>query len=247
LCVDGNTALIGAFSDADSGSNTGAAYIFSRAGSTWTQTGKALAGDGKSGDLLGSSLALSDSSALVAALRTDGACPTNPDCDSGSVYVFQLAPTARQYGSCATGSPCTNPDDHGGCRNSTGQGAVLAAAGSGSVSNDDLYFEVTRVPPNKLTLFFMGPAQTSAQFGDGIRFASPQPPVGIYRYGGAAADAQGRGVRGPGLVAQGQRFPAAGRILAGQTWNFQMWYRDIQGPCHGLTNFSNAVEVGFGP
>jgi hypothetical protein len=124
---------------------------------------------------------------------------------------------------------------------------VLAAAGSGSVSADDLFFEVTRCPPNKLTLFFMGPAQTSAQYGDGIRFASPQPPVGIYRYGGAAADAQGRGVRGPGLVAQGQGFPAAGRIQAGQTWNFQMWYRDIQGPCHGLTNFSNAVEVGFGP
>jgi hypothetical protein len=138
-------------------------------------------------------------------------------------------------------------DDHGGCDNSAGQGAVIAACGSGSVTADDLRLEVTRCPPNKLTLLFMGPAQGSVLFGDGVRVVSAQNPVGVYRYGGAQADAQGRVLRGPGLVTQSQTFPVLGRIQAGQTWNFTYWYRDPQGPCHGLTNFSNGVSVAFVP
>jgi hypothetical protein len=206
-----------------------------------------MATDGVAGDLVGVAVGISGTTATVSAPRTNGACPTNPDCDSGAVYIFELAPTAVQYGSCRTLAPCSNWDDHGGCVNSGGQGAVIAACGSGSVTADDLRLEVTRCPPNKLTLLFMGPAQGSVLFGDGVRVVSPQNPVGVYRCGGAQADAQGRVLRGPGLVTQSQTFPSLGRIQAGQTWNFTYWYRDPQGPCQGLTNFSNGVQVAFGP
>jgi hypothetical protein len=243
----GDTAIVGALSDTDSGFASGSAYVFQRSGSLWTQRGKMLAVDGGWGDLLGSAVALVGTTAFATAPYADDACPTDPNCDSGTVYVFELAPTAVQYGSCRTLAPCSNWDDHGGCRNSAGQGAVVAACGSGSVSTDDLRLEATRCPPNKLTLLFMGPAQGSVLYGDGVRVVSPQNPMGIYRYGGAQADAQGRVLRGPGLVAQSQTFPTLGRIQSGQTWNFTFWYRDLQGPCHGLTNFTNGVQVAFGP
>ena len=55
-------------------------------------------------------------------------------------------------------------------------------------------------------------------------------------------------MRGPGLVGQSQGFHNAnGHIHAGQTWDFQVWYRDTAGPCHGLTNYSNGVQVAFTP
>ena len=123
----------------------------------------------------------------------------------------------------------------------------MAACGSGSVAADDLRLELTHIQPNKLTLLFMGPAQSAVPFADGIRVAGQQQPTGIYRFGGAAADSEGRVVRGPGLVLRSQLFPPLGRIQPGQTWNFEFWYRDNQGPCGTGTNFSNGVSVQFGP
>ena len=41
--------------------------------------------------------------------------------------------------------------------------------------------------------------------------------------------------------------PLFGSIVAGETWNFQAWYRDPQGPCGGFFNLSNAVSVTFTP
>ena len=152
-----------------------------------------------------------------------------------------------QYGSCRLVAPCSNYDLHGGCQNSTGQGAIIAACGSGSISADDLRLEGTRCPANKLTLLFMGPAQSQVIFSNGVRVVGPQNPTGIYRFGGAAADAQGRVLRGPGLVAYSQGFPPLGRIQSGQSWNFEYWYRDPNGPCGSNTNFSNGVKVAFGP
>ena len=48
--LDGDTALIGAAYDDDTGANSGSAYIFTRTGTTWTQQAKLLASDGHSGN-----------------------------------------------------------------------------------------------------------------------------------------------------------------------------------------------------
>jgi hypothetical protein len=236
--------LIGGSNFGDKGS----AYDFRLSGSTWIQAGKLLAQDADYSDVFGVSVALSGDTVLVGAPGVDDACTNNPNCESGAAYVFELAPTAVQYGHCPSGAPCNNVDNHGGCRNSTGQGAIFAACGTGSVTTDDLQLEVTHCPPNKLTLLFMGPGQLTTIYGDGIRVASALNGVGVYRFGGAYSDSLGRVIRGPGIVAQSQSFPqTAGHIQPGSTWNFQIWYRDPQGPCHSGTNFSNGVQVVFTP
>src|SRR4029079_5616181 len=57
LSGDGNTALIGGPADDD---GKGAAWVFTRAGSTWTQQGAKLTGTGESGEgRFGDSVALS--------------------------------------------------------------------------------------------------------------------------------------------------------------------------------------------
>jgi hypothetical protein len=228
------------------GPDTGCAYDFRLIGSAWAQAGKMLADDAALGDILGTGLAADGDRVIAGAPGRDDACSNNPNCESGAAYIFQLAPTATQYGHCPTGAPCNNIDIHGGCANSTSQGAILAACGSGSVTTDDLQIEVTHCPAHKSTLLFMGGSQVNAPFADGIRVVGGGPP-GVYRFGIMQSDANGMAMRGPGLVTQSQGFHSNGRIQAGEVWNFQVWYRDLAGPCGHLTNYSNGVQVAFAP
>ncbi|MCI0713486.1 MAG: hypothetical protein L0154_25240 [Chloroflexi bacterium] len=84
VAVDGNTALVGAQGDdCMAGTSCGAAYIFTRNGSTWTQQIKLTANDAAN-DLFGASVALDGSTALIGAYAN--ACPAGGNC--GSAYVF---------------------------------------------------------------------------------------------------------------------------------------------------------------
>jgi len=68
--------------------NTGAAYVFVRSGTTWTQQAKLLASDGEAGDRFGISVSIDEDTALIGAPRADGEEP-----DSGSAYVFVRDPS----------------------------------------------------------------------------------------------------------------------------------------------------------
>jgi hypothetical protein len=87
LSGDGNTALIGAhFEDPSGLADAGAAYVFTRSGSTWTQQAKLVASDAQAGDRFGWSVALSGdgNTALIGAFTEDPGGIS----DAGSVYVF---------------------------------------------------------------------------------------------------------------------------------------------------------------
>jgi hypothetical protein len=80
LSADGETALVGGFVDH---SDTGAAWVFARAGSTWTQQGEKLTGGGESGEgEFGWSVALSaeGDTALIGARKDGGGV--------GAAWVF---------------------------------------------------------------------------------------------------------------------------------------------------------------
>jgi hypothetical protein len=69
IAVDGDTLVSGA-TNAD---GRGAAYVFARTGSTWTQQAKLAASDGAVGDLFGRSVAVSDNLVLVGASQRSAA------------------------------------------------------------------------------------------------------------------------------------------------------------------------------
>jgi hypothetical protein len=77
-------ALIGAYGDADSGNESGSAYIFDFDGLIWTQTTKLGASDGATRDYFGRSVSLSGDRALVGAWGDD-----DNGSNSGSVYMFE--------------------------------------------------------------------------------------------------------------------------------------------------------------
>ena len=83
--VSGDTAIVGAlYGDHAAGSDSGAAYVFERSGSSWSQTAKLTASDAAALDAFGWSVELSGDSALVAARYDDHA----GEADAGSAYVF---------------------------------------------------------------------------------------------------------------------------------------------------------------
>ena len=88
VSIDGDTMVIGAFGDADKGSNSGSAYVYTRdtAGdlaSGWTQVAKLTAGDGADSDNFGYSVSIDGSTIVVGAYYDDV-----KGSDSGSAHVF---------------------------------------------------------------------------------------------------------------------------------------------------------------
>jgi hypothetical protein len=85
IAVDGDWAVVGARNDdGAAGANTGAAYVFRRAGFLWSQSTKLVASDGAAGDLFGSAVAISGNRIVIGAPNDDNSHGT----DAGALYVF---------------------------------------------------------------------------------------------------------------------------------------------------------------
>ncbi len=82
VAVDGDTALVGAPEDQELGWGTGAAYVFERSGSSWSQTQKILASDAVAQDKFGYAVALEAGTMMVSASYY------HSDAGPGGVYVF---------------------------------------------------------------------------------------------------------------------------------------------------------------
>ncbi len=129
--------------------------------------------------------------------------------------------------------------------NSTGVSAMLGALGSASVAQNDVTLRCTRMPANAFSFFLTSATQGFVQ--------NPGGSQGNLCLGGAI----GRYI-GPGQV---QNSGAAGAVAlridldrhptptglvvvtAGQTWNFQCWYRDANPTV--TSNFSDGFSVTF--
>ncbi len=104
VALDVDTALIGMYGEDDSGSNSGAAYVFIRSGVSWTQQQKLLASDGAVNDYFGVSVSLSGDTALVGTRFDD-----DNGLDSGSAYMFNRSGTTwTQQEKLVAGDGATN-------------------------------------------------------------------------------------------------------------------------------------------
>jgi hypothetical protein len=163
------------------------------------------------------------------------------ECEDG---VLELCP-------CPNGSSgsCTNSSSSGGCANSTGLGGLLLSnilsGGSVSVTNDDLVLTASQLPLGVSGLYFTGAAsKPPTPFYAGLRCI--QSPT--LRYGLQNSGTGGTMTLGPGIVALAQaRFGPSGWIDPGESWYYQVWYRDNGGPCGQTSNTSNSIRIAFTP
>jgi len=141
--------------------------------------------------------------------------------------------------------PCGVSDPNGGCTNSTGAGAVLTPSGSGDTGADDLVLNATNLPANKTVIWLMAPAANRHPLRDGLLCLS-QGNLKIFRFPVQVSSASGVSTFGPGIVqASIDHGVDAAQIFAGDTWNFQAYYRDSGSPCGNNANTTNAARVNF--
>ena len=90
ISSDGDTAIVGAYAEDTGGSDAGAAYIFTRSGTTWSQQAKLTASNASASDYFGFSVSICDdgNTAIVGAWQED-----TGSTDAGSAYIFTRSGT----------------------------------------------------------------------------------------------------------------------------------------------------------
>ena len=138
VCLSGDNAIVGAYQDDDNGNSSGAAYIFHRNGSTWTEQSKLTATDGSNQDQFGRSVSISGDYALVAAYKDDTHGP-----DAGSVYPFHFDGQNWVEQGKLTASDGAAFDNFGRSVSLSGDYALIGASGddeSGTVPGSTYIF-----------------------------------------------------------------------------------------------------------
>lgn len=84
---DGDTIAVGALYETTTATNSGAVYVFTRSGSTWTQQETLKANDAAAHDNLGTSVDISNDGDIISvgAMNEDDSSTTN----NGAIYIFK--------------------------------------------------------------------------------------------------------------------------------------------------------------
>jgi len=124
--------------------------------------------------------------------------------------------------------------------NSSGASAVIAATGSTSAAANNLTLTATNLPANRFGYFLAAESQGF--------FANPGGSQGNLCLGSPlgrfAAQMQNSGPQGViSIVADISNVPLLGPVMAGDTFNFQCWFRDVNPG--STSNFTDAVSIQF--
>ncbi|QDV09368.1 hypothetical protein Poly30_49260 [Planctomycetes bacterium Poly30] len=130
--------------------------------------------------------------------------------------------------------------------NSTGQPALLEADGSSSVGDNDVTLLASQLPQSSFGFFIV--SQTQGFVMNPAGSAGNLCILGsIGRYVGAGQIQQSGATGSFSLAIDLAAIPqptGAVAVIAGDTWNFQTWFRDSVGGS-ATSNFSNGLQVDF--
>lgn len=125
VAISGDTIVVGAPDDPDSGfGNPGAAYVFVRSGSNWTEEAKLVASDATTSDSFGDSVAISGDTIVVGASWGD-----NLGARTGSAYVFVRSGSVWTEQQKLTASDAEISDFFGASVAVSGDSAIIGAKG----------------------------------------------------------------------------------------------------------------------
>ena len=129
--IDGDTIVVGAFGEDTGGSDAGAAYVFTRSGTTWSQQAKLVASDAGANDQFGRAVSISSDTVVVGASLEDAG-----GTDTGAVYVFTRSGTSwSQQAKLVAGSP-NGLDEFGISVDIDGDSVIMGATKEDTGSQD---------------------------------------------------------------------------------------------------------------
>ena len=121
--ADGSAIVVGSLGDGSAGEQSGAAYVFTKSMSSWTEAGKLTASDAAAGDRFGHSVSMSaDGNTIVVGAYGDD----DNGSDSGSAYIFTKPSTG--WATMSSAVKLTASDGAAGDR--FGSSASISADGS---------------------------------------------------------------------------------------------------------------------
>ena len=253
VAASGDTIVVGAsFEDSssvgvdgdqfdNSALSSGAAYVFVRSGTSWSQQVYLKASNAGANDEFGRSVAASDGSVIVGALGeasdatgVNGDGSNNTAAGAGAAYIF------TGIGESIGRSYCV------AAINSTGAAGRLEGSGSASIAENCLRLAVKRLPPTVFGLFITSTSQDFvANPGGSEGNLCLGGSIGRYVEPGQLQQADAGGAFSLQLDLTNTPQPSgAVSISAGETWNFQAWYRD-SGSMGSTSNLTNGLEVVF--
>ena len=219
VAIDGNTLVVGATEEASNASGvngdetnngasgSGAVYVFTRSGTTWSQEAYLKASNTEAGDNFGRSVALSSNTVVVGASLEDsnaigvnGNQADNSASDSGAVYVFTRSGTTWTQQAYLNASNTETGDNFGysvalssdavavGAFNEdsnatgvNGDQTNNSASGSGAV----YVFTRTNGVWSQQAYLKASNTESSDQFGHSVAASGEQVAVGANTEGGA--------------------------------------------------------------
>ncbi|MEZ6005490.1 MAG: hypothetical protein R3F33_15045 [Planctomycetota bacterium] len=130
--------------------------------------------------------------------------------------------------------------------NSTGQSGVISAVGSSFVADNTLTLEVAQLPNFVFGIFITSQTQgLIANPGGADGNLCLSGAIGRYNQGGQIFGTSGSGTGSLVLdltMTPTPNTPVA--VMAGETWNFQAWYRDFYNNT-SHSNFTDAISITF--
>ena len=119
--------------------------------------------------------------------------------------------------------------------NSAGSGALIGGLGGSSYQANSLTLATSGCPPDGFGLYLYGTQQTQAAVGDGFICVAGS----TFRMQAVPIDGAGRAIY---AVDVNSPPDPAGQVAIGETWYYQLWYRDAGFGGAGF-NFSDAIAV----
>ena len=138
VSISGDYAVVGANLDDDNGSNSGSAYVFKRADTSWAQEAKLLPSDGAASDNFGVSVSISGDYAVVGAESDD----VN-GFHSGSAYVFKRTGSSWTQEAKLLPSDGAVEDHFGVSVSISGDYAIVGSVGDNNYSGSAYVFKRT--------------------------------------------------------------------------------------------------------
>ncbi len=192
VSISGNAMIVGAYSDDDSGTSSGSAYVFEDSGSGWVQTAKLLASDGAASDYFGRSVSINDSLAAVGAHGDD-----DNGSSAGSVYIFENIGSSWTQVSKLTAAD-GSADDYFGASVSITNGKAIAGAWNDESTGSAYLFEDTGAGWTQTDKLTATDAAASDIFGTSVSISGDLAVIGAYYADGNSVSSGSAYLFGPG-------------------------------------------------
>ena len=174
--IDGDTLVIGAWYEDAGGSNAGAAYVFTRSGTSWSQQAKLVASDAQASDEFGNSIAISGDTVVVGAYIEDTGATS-----AGAAYVFTRSGTTWSQQAKIQGSTTVIYDNFGMSVAIDSNTIIVGSTGKDTGASDAgaaYIFTRSGTTWSQQALLTASDPQSNDQFGYSVSISSDTVVVG---------------------------------------------------------------------